>query len=176
MAPKPPFTSCQVSVLQESQQHKLRKRQIFGFQGTGSLRPYNFLRTSRSATSCLLFSLHVPGLGGGGSFASRWGQFVLVAARPFPRASSCANLCLSSLKNFQLMYWGLRYTSQLNGGHFCWGHPANWDVPGDLTLWFLTVKGQDTSISPSGKLEAGDRAVPKGGQGWRGRIVASVAT
>lgn len=37
------------------------KHQIFGFQGTMSLRPCSFPGTGRSATSCLLSPLHVPG-------------------------------------------------------------------------------------------------------------------
>lgn len=73
----------------------VEKCQIFGFQGIASLRPCGFLRTGRSATSCLLSSLLVPG---GGS-ASRWGQFISAAPRLFPKASSCANLWLSCLQD-----------------------------------------------------------------------------
>lgn len=96
VAQESPFSTCQVSVMQGSQEHMLRNTRTLVSREQGLSRACCFLRKSRSAPSCLLSA---PWLPGGGS-ASRWGPLVSAAPWPPHRASSCANLRPSCLRDF----------------------------------------------------------------------------
>lgn len=126
-----------------------------------------FLRTSRSATSCLLSSLHLPG---GGS-ASRWGQFQLLPGIPEPSPPPppglplCKPLALRDVPasvRRALRLMPACCAPQLNVGPLCQGFPARWAFPRRSDSVSLTVNRQDAHVSSSGA--GGGRAAGSLGQ------------